>query len=176
MESGKRVLTAMALMAVALSVTAYATAIGGASAVSTDEISVIYRHDDTTGLKTVEKFPTKSAIEENIGTITLGNLGNAGLAENDNIRVGFELILDDPDIYKGLKSFVVEIGKASGGSTTGVVALLTPNTVYDEVIEELYAGAGDITYNVKVIAAAGHKKLTDVSFRVRATAMVENMA
>jgi len=170
MESGKRVLTAMALIAVALSVTAYATAIGGASAVSTDEISVNY------SLSSVSKFPTKSAVQENIGTIKLSNLLNAGLAENDNIRVRFELILDNPDIYNGLKSLVVEIGKASGGSTTGVVALLTPNTVYDEVVEKLGTGADNITYNVKVIAVGGDKKLTDVSFRVRATAMVENMA
>lgn len=170
MESGKRVLMAMALIAVALSVTAYATALGGASAVSTDEISVSY------SLSSVSKFPTKSAVEENIGTIALGNFSGAGLAENDNLRVRFELILDNPDIVKGLRSLVVEIGKASGGGTTGVVALLTPNAVYDEVIEKLDAGAGSITYNVKVIAVGGHKKLTDVSFRVRATAMVENMA
>ena len=170
MESGKRVLMAMALIAVALTVTAYATAIGGASAVSTDEISMTY------SLSNVSKFPTKSAVEENIGTITLGNFSGAGLAENDNIRVRLELILDNPDIVKGLKSLVVEIGKASGGSTTGVVALLTPNTVYDEVVEKLGTSAGDITYNVKVIAVGGDKKLTDVSFRVRATAMVENMA
>lgn len=169
MGSGKRVLTAMALIAVALSVTAYATAIGGASAVSTDEISVTY---SLSGLSGENIFPTGSAVERSIGTITLGNFDNAGLAENDNIRVRFELILDDPDIYRGLRSLVVKIEN----STPATVALLTPNTVYDEVVEKIDVSVSDIVYNVKVIAAAGHKKLTGVSFRVRATAMVENMA
>jgi len=165
MESGKRILMAVALIAAALSATAYATAIGKASAVSTDEISVVYSLND------VGKFPTRSAIERSIGQITLGNFDAAGLKENDNIRVGFELILDNPDIYRGLRSFVVKIEKEDNP-----VALLTPYTPYDEVVEKLTGASSPITYNVKVIAVAGHKKLTDVSFRVRATAMVENMA
>jgi len=159
---------AVALIAAALSATAYATAIGKASAVSTDEIKVDY-----TNLGDVGRFPTRSAIERSIGQITLGNFDAAGLEENDNIRVGFELILDNPDIYRGLRSFVVRIEKEGNP-----VALLTPYTPYDEVVEKLSGtpAPSDITYNVKVIAVAGHKKLTDVSFRVRATAMVENMA
>jgi len=166
MESGKRILMAVALIAVALSATAYATAIGGASAVSTDEISVKYE------LRDVSKFPTGSAIEREIGRIALGNFSDAGLREGDNIRVRFELILDNPDIVKGLRSFVVKIEKGDN-----VVALLTPYAPYDEVVETLSGSPPRaISYDVKVIAFAGHKKLDAASFRVRATAMVENMA
>jgi hypothetical protein len=122
-------------------------------------------------------FPTGSAVERTIGTITLGNFSGAGLNENDNIRVRFELIIDNPDIVIGLRSLVVQISKASGGSTTGVVALLTPQRVYDEAVEKLSGvPPSNIVYNVRVIAVAGDKKLDTVSFRLRATAIVENMA
>lgn len=155
----------MALIAVALSVTAYATVLGGASAVSTDEIKVDYT--DLTGVGTI---PKGSAVEKSIGSIKLTNFGAAGLAAGDNIRVRFELMLN-PDIYNGFRSLIVQISDVNG-----VVAMLTPNTVYDEVVEKLVGAPDDIVYYVKVIAVVGDKTLTGAQLYLRATAMVENMA
>lgn len=152
----KRLFAALALIAIAMSTIGYATLLTGQITVTTEEVVTV---DDVSAT-----FPARSA-----GSITFVDMITldftiGGFAGDDVVLMRVELVIDDPEIYEGFKSLVIQI---RDGST--VEAVLTKNTLYDEFEVTVATTPASESYDVKVIFATGKKTLSNVPFKLSAT-------
>ncbi|MFA5869283.1 MAG: hypothetical protein WC941_06230, partial [Candidatus Bathyarchaeia archaeon] len=113
----KQVFAAVALMAIAMTTIAYANLVLSAVTVTTEEAVTVTPFTD--------KFPARGS-----GTKTYANkikldFTKGGFAVGDSVLVRVELVVDDPNIYKGFKSLVLQVLEGATIETT-----LTLNTPY----------------------------------------------
>jgi len=161
MVGKKHVFVAVVLVAMAMIAIAQAQILLGTVTVTTAEA--------VKSPTITAKFPARSAgkriykTSENNITLTLTTAN--GFADGDDVRVAVELVVNDPAIFEGFKSLVIEVVNSTGTA----VATLTKNTPYAEFVQSNITPGGTYTYAIRIIFATGPKTLTNVAFRLSAT-------
>lgn len=155
--SKKRVFATVVLIIIAVTTIAYAQLLLGVVTVTTEEAVTIASQADT--------FPARSTGNRTYDNMITLNFSKGGFIANDSVQVRIELVVDDPRIYEGFTSLVIEILN----STDAIKSTLTLSTPYDEFVETVPNPAAATSYKVKIIFATGETELTDVTFKLSAT-------
>jgi len=160
MISKRKVFAAVLLATIAMATIAYAQLLTGTVSVTTIEaVSVASSWD-------LGKIPARSAGSETKScAINFTLTSNNGFTSGDKVLVAVELVVDDPNMYKGFKAFVVQITGPNYTST--VQALLTLNHPYAEF--EITTADKLYMYDAKVIYSAGSKEVSSVTIHLGAT-------
>jgi hypothetical protein len=156
MMNKKQVFAAVALMALAMTTIAYANLVLSAVTVTTEEAVTV---SSITGT-----FPARSAGARTYADKVTLDFTKGGFAADDSVLVRVELVVDDPDIYKGFKSLVLQVKEGDVVETT--LTLNTPYGVFTETVGDPVAAKN---YDVKIIFATDKEALTDVAFKLSAS-------
>jgi len=155
MVSKKQMLTAVALIAIAMTTIAYAQVIMGTVTLTTDEVVQSIPSGSF-------NFPARSAGEKSLDDIVL-NFSKGGFIGNETVWIRVELAVDEYEIYEGFHSLVVKVHNDSA-----VKAILTLHTPYDEFEVTVPSDPKTtVELHVELIYATGAKPITDATFRLR---------
>jgi hypothetical protein len=151
----RKILLASALLAIVLSTIGYAHLTLGTFTVTTKEIATV-----TVDNLNLGTLPTRSA-----GSKTFSNAislaFDKAFAAKTVVTIKMELLISDSNVYKGFRSFVVQVMDAST-----VKATLTLNSPYDEFTYTIGTAGETKTYSLIVTYATGATLLTDTTFQL----------
>jgi glyoxylate carboligase len=160
----KQVFAAAILAIIAITAIAYAQLLTGTITVSIESTEKRLQVQSSMPIGTV---PARAA-----GSKTFEKAINVTLQDGEKALIGFELVADDLNIYKGFRAFVVRIENQNDTTTLfdGVV-VLTLNNPYAEIETFSITASTEGKYWLKVTVtyAAGEVTVDNVNVRLRVT-------